>query len=186
MTSSFGSEGNLPTSRSSFLILPGIIRLLGGGYASHTELRTDSKKLVETLEACNAEITNRRGVPDGLSHGFERDRSIITNAWQRKNRRFVLTLDLEEFFPRINFGRVREFLLKNRNFELQPAVATIIAQIETLSLAKDFDSETHYGKFESADQVVRTNFSTIDFSGFVPLLDRIAAVLKDYATRRGS
>lgn len=98
-------------------------------YAPDERLKALQKKLAETLEACNAEIINRRGIPDGFSHGFERGRSIITNAWQHKNRRFVLTLDLEKFFPSINFGRVRGFFLKNRNFELQPKVATIIAQI---------------------------------------------------------
>src|ERR1019366_4441059 len=41
-TNSFGIEGSLDTVRSSFLALFGIIRLLGVGYAPHTELRTGS------------------------------------------------------------------------------------------------------------------------------------------------
>jgi RNA-directed DNA polymerase len=36
---------------------------------------------------------------------------------------------LEEFFPSINFGRVRGFFLKTRDFTLQERVATVIAQI---------------------------------------------------------
>jgi hypothetical protein len=64
-----------------------------------------------------------------LAHGFERKRSIITNANLHKRRRYVLNLDLENFFPSINFGRVRGFLIKDKHFSLDPAVATILAQI---------------------------------------------------------
>lgn len=64
-----------------------------------------------------------------LAHGFERERSIITNASCHRHRRYVLNLDLEDFFPTINFGRVRGFFVKDKHFALQPKVATIIAQI---------------------------------------------------------
>ena len=33
------------------------------------------------------------------------------------------------FFPSINFGRVRGFFLKDKHFSLQPPVATVLAQI---------------------------------------------------------
>src|SRR5205085_12448911 len=46
-----------------------------------------------------------------------------------RHRRWVFNLDLEEFFPSINFGRVRGFFLKNRDFELNVDVATVLAQI---------------------------------------------------------
>ena len=36
------------------------------------------------------------------------------------------TWDLEEFFPSINFGRVRGYLIKNRHFALHNDVATVI------------------------------------------------------------
>ncbi len=38
-------------------------------------------------------------------------------------------LDIADFFPSINFGRVRGFCLKDKHFALQPAVATVLAQI---------------------------------------------------------
>lgn len=38
-------------------------------------------------------------------------------------------MDLENFFPSLNFGRVRGFFIKNNDFKLNPSVATIIAQI---------------------------------------------------------
>ena len=64
-----------------------------------------------------------------LAHGFERERSIITNASLHKRRRYVLNLDLQDFFPSINFGRVRGFFSKDKNFALALPVATTIAQI---------------------------------------------------------
>lgn len=64
-----------------------------------------------------------------LAHGFAKDLSIVTNAAVHKKRRYVLNLDLQEFFPSINFGRVRGIFIKDKRFGLAPEVATIIAQI---------------------------------------------------------
>ncbi|WP_439828186.1 retron Ec67 family RNA-directed DNA polymerase/endonuclease [Aeromonas caviae] len=64
-----------------------------------------------------------------LSHGFERKRSIITNAMMHIGRKNVLNIDLEDFFGSFNFGRVRGFFIKNKNFELNPEIATVIAKI---------------------------------------------------------
>jgi RNA-directed DNA polymerase len=60
---------------------------------------------------------------------LKKNATIITNANLHKRRRYVLNLDLEDFFPSINFGRVRGFFLKDKHFALQPTVATILAQI---------------------------------------------------------
>jgi retron-type reverse transcriptase len=64
-----------------------------------------------------------------LSHGFVRHRSIITNAMMHLNKKNVLNIDLKDFFDSFNFGRVRGFFIKNNNFELDPHIATVIAQI---------------------------------------------------------
>jgi len=64
-----------------------------------------------------------------LSHGFVRERSIITNALMHLNKRNVLNIDLKDFFESFNFGRVRGFFISNRNFCLDPDIATVIAQI---------------------------------------------------------
>ena len=86
------------------------------------------RRLADVLYDCRGEFesqTSRRP----LSHGFRRDLSIVTNARQHKRRRYVLNLDLQDFFPTFNFGRVRGFFIRNRHFELNENVATIIAQI---------------------------------------------------------
>lgn len=64
-----------------------------------------------------------------LSHGFVRERSIITNAMMHVGKKNVLNIDLENFFDSFNFGRVRGFFIKNNNFKLDPHIATVIAQI---------------------------------------------------------
>ena len=64
-----------------------------------------------------------------LSHGFAKHLSIVTNANIHRRRRYLLNLDLKDFFPSINFGRVRGMFIKDKRFALDPKIATLIAQI---------------------------------------------------------
>ncbi len=92
-------------------------------------LKLLQRRLSDLLQNCVDEINTASQRKDRTAHGFKRKRSIITNARQHRHRRWVFNLDLEDFFPSINFGRVRGFLLKNRDFGLHEDVATVIAQI---------------------------------------------------------
>ena len=104
----------------------------GGGTreicAPTARLKTLQRRLANVLYACRDEIDRDSGLRP-LSHGFRRKLSIITNARQHKRRRYVLTLDLQDFFPTFNFGRVRGFFLRNNDFKLNDKVAILIAQI---------------------------------------------------------
>lgn len=105
----------------------------GGGSrkikAPEPRLRLLQRRLANFLYLCLADI-DKAGTPRRpLSHGFARSLSIVTNAAEHKKKRYVLNLDLKDFFPSINFGRVRGMLIKDKRFELHPKVATIIAQI---------------------------------------------------------
>jgi RNA-directed DNA polymerase len=93
------------------------------------KLKNLQRKLADLLQDCQAEIEKSRKLQDRTAHGFKRGKSIVTNARQHRHRRWVLNVDLEDFFPSINFGRVRGFLIKNRDFALDEKVATVIAQI---------------------------------------------------------
>ncbi|NBX75262.1 MAG: RNA-directed DNA polymerase, partial [Proteobacteria bacterium] len=62
------------------------------------------------------------------AHGFLRQRSIITNADRHINKRYVLNIDLKDFFGTINFGRVRGMFM-GKPYSLPPKIATILAQI---------------------------------------------------------
>jgi retron-type reverse transcriptase len=97
--------------------------------APDADLKNLQKRLSKLLQDCISEINKTRKIQSSLSHGFRRGHSIVTNALPHRNRRYVLNLDLDNFFGTINFGRVRGFFIKNRNFELRPKVATILAQI---------------------------------------------------------
>lgn len=87
------------------------------------------KRLAVLLSQCFDEISKKSNHKRSLSHGFRKDHSIITNAKNHTNKRHVLNIDLLDFFPSINFGRVRGFFIKNSHFALNPKTATIIAQI---------------------------------------------------------
>jgi RNA-directed DNA polymerase len=91
-------------------------------------LKTLQRRVANVLYACRDEIDAESGRRP-LSHGFRRKHSIITNARLHKRRRYVLNLDLDNFFPTFNFGRVRGFFIHNNSFKLHEKVATIIAQI---------------------------------------------------------
>ena len=64
------------------------------------------------------------------AHGFIPARSILTNASAHVGRRWVLNVDLEDFFPSINFGRVRGLFMAPP-FLLEGPAATVLAQICT-------------------------------------------------------
>lgn len=92
-----------------------------------TKLLTECRREIEKSQS---EILKKNGKQfKPISHGFRKDHSIVTNAIPHTKHRFVLNLDLENFFPTFNFGRVRGFFLKNRDFALNKSVATMIAQI---------------------------------------------------------
>lgn len=93
-------------------------------------LKSVQKKLASALLEYKKEIEKQgKGIYPLISHGFERERSIITNAKPHRNKRFVLNLDLENFFCSFHFGRVRGFFEKNRVLPLPHEVATVIAQL---------------------------------------------------------
>ena len=64
------------------------------------------------------------------AHGFIHTRSIVSNATEHANRRWVLNVDLADFFPSINFGRIRGLFMADP-FNMGPAAAAVCAQICT-------------------------------------------------------
>jgi RNA-directed DNA polymerase len=66
--------------------------------------------------------------PPAPVHGFVNGRSPVTNARAHRRQAWVLRVDIEDFFPSINFGRVRGMFMAFP-FEYPPDVATLLAQI---------------------------------------------------------
>jgi RNA-directed DNA polymerase len=65
------------------------------------------------------------------AHGFIPARSILTNAKAHAGQRLVFNVDLKDFFPTINFGRVRGLFMA-APFHMGAPAATVLAQICTL------------------------------------------------------
>lgn len=93
------------------------------------ELKALQKQVKILLDECLATIENDGLARGAISHGFKQGFSIITNAETHKKRRYVFNVDLEGFFDSIHLGRVRGFLISNKNFKLNHNVATVLAQI---------------------------------------------------------
>ncbi|MCL9685749.1 retron Ec67 family RNA-directed DNA polymerase/endonuclease [Legionella maioricensis] len=111
--------------------------------APQERLKHIQRSLADLLQHCILEIEGSKPQPNPrpLSHGFRKKTEINsnrkntisfgihTNAHNHQNKKYVLNFDLSEFFSSFNFGRVRGFFIKNNDFRLHPAVATLIAQI---------------------------------------------------------
>ncbi|MCD9496609.1 retron Ec67 family RNA-directed DNA polymerase/endonuclease [Photobacterium carnosum] len=93
------------------------------------DLKLLQKRLSLLLLDCIDDINSKNKIKNTLSHGFEREKSIITNAEMHRGKKNVLNIDLNNFFDEFNFGRVRGFFISNKDFQLTPEVATTIAQI---------------------------------------------------------
>ncbi len=102
-------------------------------------LLTLQKRLAKKLQKCYEEISYKftsktnsilmENIRKSVTHGFRKNLSIQSNAICHINSKIILNIDLKDFFPSINFGRVRGFFIKNSFFQLNEKVATVIAQI---------------------------------------------------------
>ena len=88
--------------------------------APASPIKVIQRKMKQVLEAVYK--------PKPATHGFVLERSIVTNARLHKKRRYVLNIDLENYFPTIHFGRVRGMFMGNP-YNLNNEVSTILAQV---------------------------------------------------------
>lgn len=93
------------------------------------ELKSLQRRLANHLQNCLSDIAKVTGRENKSSHGFYPDKSILTNASVHRNKRYVLNIDLKNFFPTITGQRIRGFLINDRNFKFHKDVATTIAHI---------------------------------------------------------
>jgi RNA-directed DNA polymerase len=66
--------------------------------------------------------------PKAPVHGFVPARSILTNAEKHVHKRFILNIDLKDFFHSIHFGRVQGIFMKPP-YNLSKEVAVVLAKI---------------------------------------------------------
>ena len=75
--------------------------------APNEPLKTIQKNLASILSDDYEEIKLEQKRQLQIAHGFLRQRNILTNDDIHRNKRFVLNLDLENYFDSFHFGRVR-------------------------------------------------------------------------------
>lgn len=97
--------------------------------APNNMLKRIQQQLSIVLWKYQKSIWKNKNITPNISHAFEKNKSIITNANIHKNKRFVLNIDLENFFDSFHFGRVQGYFEKNKMFQLPYEVATTIAQL---------------------------------------------------------
>ena len=91
-------------------------------YAPNSSLKYIQRIIHETL--------SKMYWPHNAVHGFVSQRSIITNAQNHLGRRYVLNVDLKDFFQTITRSRIIA-RLKAAPYELQPPVAVLIGFLAT-------------------------------------------------------
>jgi RNA-directed DNA polymerase len=84
--------------------------------------RDDLKILQRKL----ADVLAQAYPPRDVAYAFVQGRSIADNADRHLRRRHVLNVDLKDFFPTINFGRVRGLFM---HLKASSAAATVLAHI---------------------------------------------------------
>lgn len=67
-------------------------------------------------------------LPKPVVFGFTSGKNIVENASKHKKKNWVLNIDLDNFFPSINFGRVRGMFM-HKPYDLPDEVATTLAKI---------------------------------------------------------
>ena len=98
-------------------------------YTPNDKLKWIQRNLSEKLYEIHTKYITEKGIKTNVSHGFEKDKSIITNAYRHKNKKYLLNIDISDFFSSFNFGRVQGYFYKSREFMFSKEVATIIAQL---------------------------------------------------------
>lgn len=97
--------------------------------APNEDLKDIQRKLGYLLELHHKAFLKEKNIDNKISHGFEKNKSIITNAAVHRNNKYILSIDIKDFFDSIHLGRVRGFFNKNIEFNLPLDMATVMAQL---------------------------------------------------------
>lgn len=97
--------------------------------APNSDLKSIQKKLAFLLQRYRHSIWEEKGLSPNIAHAFEKKKGIITNARIHRNKRYVVNIDLVDFFGSIHLGRVIGYFEKNENFKVSHEVATVMAQL---------------------------------------------------------
>lgn len=85
-------------------------------------------KSLKFIQHCLAFILQGAYQPTYSVNGFVVGRNVVSNAHVHTNKKFVLNLDLENFFPSITFGRVQA-VLQLKPISAKPNIAQMITKL---------------------------------------------------------
>ena len=122
----------------------------------NTELKALQADLADILSKCYNEIECTRvlrakkelSVRSFSSHGFRKSIEvkektysfdIYSNADKHTKKKYVLNIDIQDFFETITFSRIVGFFCTNRDFLLERSVAILIAQVATYRPSQDVE-----------------------------------------------
>ncbi|WP_314976136.1 retron Ec67 family RNA-directed DNA polymerase/endonuclease [Abiotrophia defectiva] len=96
--------------------------------APSDDLKYIQRRVATLLQERLNYVNKKKRIDAKIAHGFVKGKCIKTNASPHRGRRYLLNVDLKDFFDSIHFGRVKGFFEKNKDFAV-PEVAVVIAQI---------------------------------------------------------
>lgn len=93
------------------------------------QLKRIQRQLGKKIYDIHKSYIDQKRIVSNISHGFETGKGIITNARIHKNKKYLLNIDIANFFSSINFGRVQGYFNKSQEFMFSKEVSTIISQL---------------------------------------------------------
>ena len=98
-------------------------------HAPNGLLKVIQKVLCARLYNYWDQVCKDNNITLNISHAFEKKKGIISNSVIHKNKRYVINVDLKDFFDSFHYGRVKGYFMKNKYFQLPLEVACVIAQL---------------------------------------------------------
>lgn len=114
------------------------IKKKSGGFRQITTPRNRSFKVL--LQAVN-EILKALYTPSEYAMGFAEKRSVVTNAAVHRSQNYVFNIDLKNFFPSIEQGRVMKRLTL-APFNFSPQIALLISGLCSMRVKREQPIET--------------------------------------------
>ena len=114
------------------------IKKKSGGFRQITAPRNQSFMML--LQSVN-EILKAIYTPSDYAMGFTEGRSVVTNAIVHKGQNYVLNIDLKDFFPSVEQGRVLKRLTL-APFNFSPQIALLISGLCSMRVKREQAIET--------------------------------------------
>lgn len=98
-------------------------------HAPKDDLKLIQKKLSLKLNEIHKRYLEKKGIKQVISYGFEKEKGIIKNALVHKHKKYVLNMDISNFFPSFHFGRVKGYFYKSKEFNFSKEMSVVLAQL---------------------------------------------------------